>query len=206
VHDNNQKLLIADEAARILSEQSDLSFSQAKRKAAHHLGLSKRRGLPDDTQVEQALRTYQQLFLAQQHPGELDRLRQLAIQVMRLFSAFHPRLVGRVSSGSADQHSAIQVRLFCETTEEVIFTLLDNKIPWQERETTCHYSDNHSEKHPLITFQAGETIIELTLLPLKDRQNLPLSSANTGPEKGLTIERLEKLMAAQAEISAEKNS
>ncbi len=195
MRDSHHKLLIADEAARLLSEQSDLSLSQAKHKAAQQLGLGKRGALPDDNQVELALRTYQQLFQSQNQSDELRKLRQLALQAMHTFSTFQPRLVGRIKSGTADQHSAIQLRLFCEAAEEVIFCLMDNKIPWHEREIACTYTGNRSERHPLMTFQAGETVIELLLLPLKDRQNPPLGTTGSVPDKGLTIQQLEKLLA-----------
>lgn len=191
----NQKHLIAAEAARILSEQSDLSLSQAKHKAAEHLGLGKKVALPDNAEVEIALRSYQELFLGQSQPDELHRLRSLALNAMQTFADFHPRLVGDISSGTAYRHSAVKLLLFCETTEEVVFCLIDKKIPWIEREVACHYSGNMTHRRPLITFSAGDTSIELLLLPNKDKLNPPTSAPGSPPEKGLSRSEVQELLA-----------
>jgi len=191
---DNQKRLIADEAARILAEQSDLSLGQAKQKAAQQLGYGGRVPLPDNTEVELALRSYQQLFQRQSQPDELARLRHLALQAMRTFAPFDPKLVGDICSGIANQHSAIQLRLFCDTVEEVVFYLIDKKIPWREREISCYYSDQKAYKRPLISFSAGDTHVELLLLPLKDKKNPPLDFLGGAPVRGMTIEELKQLL------------
>ena len=55
---------IAHAAARILAENGALDYGSAKRKAARQLGVPESGSLPDNQQVEDALRSYQSLFQA----------------------------------------------------------------------------------------------------------------------------------------------
>ena len=185
---------IALEAARILADQGYLSIADARRKAAMRLGCMKRQHLPDNQEIETALLEYQQLFQSQHQPAELKRLRELASTAMRSLTAFHPLLTGPVLTGSADAGTAIRLHLFSDTTEEVILLLLEQRIPWEESDVNINYSDGNSVRRPLLSFQAGETGIELLILPPLDRRNPPLSPLNRQPEKGASLIKVLKIL------------
>ena len=55
---------IAHAAARILAEDGSLDYGSAKRKAARQLGAPDSGSLPDNQQIEEALRSYQALYQA----------------------------------------------------------------------------------------------------------------------------------------------
>lgn len=185
---------IALEAARIIADQSYLSIAEARRKAAKRLGCTKRQQLPDNQEIEIALLEYQQLFQSQHQPAELKRLRELASTAMRSLKAFHPLLTGAVLTGSADAATAIRLHLFSETTEEVILLLLEQRIPWEESEVNISYADGTSFRRPLLSFQAGDSGIELLILPSLDRRNPPLSSLNGRPEKGASLSKVLEML------------
>jgi hypothetical protein len=100
---------IAQEAARIMSEQGIEDFLLAKRKAAERFGVSDASVLPKNTEIEAALEEHHRLFDAHKHTDTLIELRRLALRTMHLLSEFEPRLVGPVLSGTASAHSEINL-------------------------------------------------------------------------------------------------
>ena len=58
---------IASAAARLMAEDGIADFTLAKRKAARQLGLTDNAPLPDNAEVEAALRDYQELYQGDEH-------------------------------------------------------------------------------------------------------------------------------------------
>ena len=131
---------IALEAARILADQRYLSYAEARDKAAQTLGARNRKHYPDNMEIERALKEYQAIFLSHRQPDALQTLRKQAVNAMQLLEQFQPRLIGDVLNGSADQHCPVQLYLYCETAEEILFHLVDHKIPWKESEAAITLS------------------------------------------------------------------
>ncbi len=69
--DRQMRQRIALEAGRIMAETGNQDFHLAKRKAAARLGAADTRNLPSNTEVQEALREYQRLFLADSQPHHL---------------------------------------------------------------------------------------------------------------------------------------
>src|SRR5687767_10281158 len=90
---------IAQEAARIMSEQGIEDFLLAKRKAADRFGVSDASVLPKNTEIEAALEEHHRLFDGDKHHGTLRELRRVALRAMKLLAEFQPRLVGPVLTG-----------------------------------------------------------------------------------------------------------
>src|SRR6185503_17362502 len=103
--DNNLRLQIAYLAARLMAEDGGLDYGSAKAKAARQSGLADAHLLPDNREIEAALREYQELYQKEEQPAQLRRLRGIALKVMREFEQFRPALVGSVLSGTAGAHS-----------------------------------------------------------------------------------------------------
>ncbi|MCG8427066.1 MAG: hypothetical protein MI754_06910 [Chromatiales bacterium] len=185
---------IALVAGRILAEQRHLSFEQARQKAAQQLGVDQRKHLPDNQEIEIALQEYQALFLSHRQPNALQQLREQAVNAMRLFRAFQPRLTGSVLSGSADLYTPVKIHLHTDSPEEAIFVLLNNNIPYEESDAALHYPDGTKTTHPRISFTAGEITIELTLLPHNALRNPPLNPTNKRPDKGASLKKLLDMM------------
>ena len=66
------RLRIAQEAARLMSEHGIRDFHHAKRKAAERLGIADTQSLPRNAEIEQALREHQRLFLANSPSGYVN--------------------------------------------------------------------------------------------------------------------------------------
>ena len=76
------RLRIAQEAARLMSEHGIRDFHHAKLKAAGRLGIADTQSLPRNAEIELALRAHQRLFLADSQPQWLRQRREAAVEAM----------------------------------------------------------------------------------------------------------------------------
>ena len=187
---------IAFEAARLLMEGSAGSHDLALRKAASRLGVQNRRLWPNMAEVEEALNQELRLF-RNQHPANLHQLRKRALQAMRALARFKPRLVGPVLEGSADRDARISLHLFADTPEEVMLALLEQGIPWEERERTLRYARGERRPSPVFSFVAGDIPIELIVLRKQEQISPPFNPITDRPERGAGIGRLQELLAGE---------
>ncbi|MCW8907525.1 MAG: hypothetical protein OQL28_09750 [Sedimenticola sp.] len=197
------KARIAVEAARLIAEQGDLPFEQARRKAAKRLNCRDQRQLPENHEIEQALREHRMIFQGGEDQAHLGRLRRNAVSAMRMFDAFHPLLVGPILVGTAGRHTPITLILFSDTVEAVAMDLLERKIPWQQQDVLLDYTDRGSVRRPLFLFQAGEDPVELLVLPPSDRHNLPLDPIEKRPRKGASLDKVTALFEAGQRLSSD---
>ena len=73
-------MALAQEAARIMSEQGIDDYGLAKRKAAERLGATDIAVLPKNTEIEAALAAHHRLFEGDKHSTALSALRRTALQ------------------------------------------------------------------------------------------------------------------------------
>ena len=121
---------IAATAARMVVEEG-LEYGAAKRQATKQLGVSARSGLPDNDQVEAAVREYIALFCADTQPGELRALRELALAWMERLERFRPHLAGAVWHGTATRRSDIYIQLFCDDPKSAEIGLIDMGVRFE---------------------------------------------------------------------------
>ena len=190
---NALRMQIAYEAARILTDQGGHSYQSARIKAANRLGLNRANLLPGNAEIQLALAENQRLFQSDTHPHILKNLRQIAKEAMQAFSEFRPRLVGGVMDGTATKESDIQLYLFAETAEAILFKLRDLNIPWQEEEKSLLYTHHLRKTHPVFLIHADNTGIRLIVLPLKAERQPPLSRVTMRPELGISITMLKQI-------------
>lgn len=193
-----QRILLAQTAARLMAESGLRDFAVAKQKAAEQLGIHHSRDLPGNKEIEAALRDYQRLFQHDLQHQQLHQLRLTALQAMQLLAPFSPRLVGAVLTGSADQHSPIHLHLFADTSEEVGIFLMEHKIPADQDERRVHYQAGKEEQRPLYRFIAGENALELTVFPAKGLRQSPLSPIDGRPMRRANLAELQQLLEDEA--------
>jgi hypothetical protein len=128
---------IAAAAARLIAEDG-ADYGTAKRKAAKQvLGNTKLRGefMPDNTQIEDEVRIYNELFFADSQPARLLHLRKLALRLMNELERFAPHLTGAVLNGTAGEHSDIHLQLFAESAKDVEIFLINKNVDFEVSET-----------------------------------------------------------------------
>ena len=197
---NGARQRMAYEAARIMVEQELADFDRARRKAAERTGILDRRSWPSNEAIQEALITQRRLFQGQDYARDLDQLRRDAIEAMRTFQGFSPRLTGPVLDGTGAVELGIQLYLFAERPEEVVFRLLDRQIPWQERERGFRYRGGERRNHPVFRFFAGETPVELIVLPRTALRNPPLDPVTERPDRGADMAALERLLSERGDL------
>ena len=121
---------IAATAARMVVEEG-LEYGPAKRRAVKQLGLNARAQLPNNEQVEDAVREYLALFCADTQPAELAALRELAIVWMERMATFRPHLGGAVWRGTATGLSDIYLQLFCDDSKSAEISLIDHNVRYE---------------------------------------------------------------------------
>ncbi len=191
--ETQRRLAVA--AARLMAEQGIEDLAFVCRKAATHFGILDKRLFPKNLVILEALSEYQRLFLGEKHAAELRRLRKAALHAMEALQKFHPRLVGPVFHGTAGATAPVQLHLFADTPEEVVFFLLDHGIPWSDDQSSCLFSDGHRKTVPLYRFRAGDTEIRLWVFPKETQGNPPLSLMDQKPEVRASLAQLKALLA-----------
>ena len=126
---------IAATAAALVVEEG-LEYGPAKRRALKQLALPARTALPDNDQMEEAVREYIDLFCADTQPAELAALRQLALVWMQRMADFRPHLAGAVWHGTATRLSDIYVQLFCDDPKSAEIALIEHQVDYEPRTVT----------------------------------------------------------------------
>ncbi|TVP92923.1 MAG: hypothetical protein EA347_01160 [Thioalkalivibrio sp.] len=192
---------LAEEAARIILEEGVRDYGLAKRKAADHLGMSGRREMPANTEVEAAVLERNRLFAGAENRREyLDRLRVAAV-VMERLAGLEPRLVGPLVIGILEPQPLINLHGFAETVEEVIFQLGDMGI--QCRSGERHYRGGQGARAPFLSFRGPEGLdIELTVFPADGIRQAPPSPIDGRPMRRLGLPAVQELIAeAEADLA-----
>lgn len=159
---------IAAAAARLIAEDG-ADYATAKRKAAKQiLGNTKVRGdiMPDNAQIEEEVRQYNELFLSDSQPARLLHLRKLALQMMEELTQFSPYLTGAVLNGTAGEHSDIYLQLFAESAKDVEIFLINKNVDFEVSES-AHFK-GHGEAVETVSFLWRNEGIHLALYETDD--------------------------------------
>ena len=166
-----------------MAQQGIGDFLHAKRKAAERLGVDDAAVLPKNTEIEAALREYQRLFGGQSHDQTLREQRKIALQVMQMLSEFQPRLVGAVLTGTATDHSDINLHVFAETAESVVLRLMDIGVPHEVHERRVRMDAERTMNYPVLRFESRDWVIDATVFPIDGIRQSPYSPVDGRPMK-----------------------
>lgn len=167
---------IAHQAARIIAEDGLQDYTLAKHKAARQIGAPDTCNLPDNDEVERALRDYQALYQRDEQSVRLCQLRQQALKAMRLLEPFNPYLVGSVLNGTATRHSDINLQLFTDSAKEVELFLLARQVSYKRGEKHIYFGgEGHSL--PVFVLLEGSAEVNVTVFATQDIRQLPRKHA-----------------------------
>jgi hypothetical protein len=171
---NQIRQRIAQECARIITEEGLTDYMAAKQKAVQRLRLQWNGSMPRNEEIDDALAEYHRLYRPAVQSLHIKRLRTVAVDLMQFLHNFSPRLVGTVLNGNAGPFCPITLHLFAQAPEDVLITLMDGQIPFTEqsheslsrnRSATAHY--------PAVHFIFAGTNIILKLFPLDLLHSIP---------------------------------
>lgn len=179
---------IAHEAARLIAGDGSIDYGAAKRKAARQLGAPDSRNLPDNAEIEEALRSYQALYQGSAQINALDQLRTIAVEYMELLQSFDPHLTGSVLNGTAGRHSNINLQLFTDSDKEVEFFLMGQKIAYQAGETRTDGQD-----YPHFSIDDRRAAVEITVYPSLALRQMKQSQPDGSPRRVRLVQAISLL-------------
>jgi len=192
--DNNLRRHLAHQAARLIAVDGVADFAAAKWKAARQAGLADSNLLPDNEEIEEALREYQALYQSEDQPAHLRRLREIALKAMRELESFRPALVGSVLSGTAGQHSDINLQLFADDTKALTMYLVNRRRRFEESTRRVRRGDQLVDV-PHIRIEVEGVTVTLTVLDRDDERSAARARLDDEPLARARIAELEALLA-----------
>ena len=189
---------VAVEAARLMAEHGINDYYMAKTKAAASLGVVDKGALPNNREIEEALRVSARLFGGDEHEQKLARMRDCAIGVMQALSEFSPRAVGAIVSGALGATSAVELHLFSEPAELVAMALMDATSDLVVAEARVRYTHERAEIYPAYRFVVDGVPIDVTVFPIDAQRQAPLSPVTGRPMKRLSARALGELEVSES--------
>lgn len=172
---------IAHAAARLLAEDGSLDYGSAKRKAARQLGAPDSGSLPDNQQIEEALRSYQALYHADETRSRLAALRHAAIEYMERLVAFDPHLTGSVLNGTASPHADINLQLFTDAQKDVEYLLMGLGLPYQAGEYRA--GDGVTRSYPRFLIDDPRAPVDIVIYPAAELRGMKRLQPDGSPRR-----------------------
>ena len=185
---------IAHLAARLMAVDGVDDYALAKRKAARQIGAPDTRHLPNNDEVEQALRAYQQLYQADEQKARLHHLRSSARDMMRLLEQFNPYLSGSVLSGSAGKYSDINIHLFTDSVKDVEMFLINRQIAYRSGEHRVFIGDEPAGV-PSFSVSTSDADFQISVFSPRDLRMQLRASAEGRPFDRARIDWLDSVLA-----------
>lgn len=179
--DDRARLVLAQEAARIIVEQGIEDYRAAKIKAAERLGMSARGSLPGNAEIEKAVSEHLLLFGRESYVDLLRSLRHAALSAMEMLAPFTPRLVGPVLHGTASANSAVNLHVFADNAEIVAICLQKCSVQYRPFERRLKSRRDRAETFAAFRFTQDESHIEATVFPVDGVRQAPISPVDGKP-------------------------
>lgn len=183
---------IAAAAARLIAETGITDYAQAKRKAAHELGLPDGAQLPENGEVEAELKIYQRLFQDEEHTERVAYLRQKASEIMLVVEKFNPYLTGSVLDGTAGRYAEIDIQLFTDSAKDVEIFLLNQHIDYE------HSTPRSDRAEAVLTIHDEDSIANLIIYPPHE-ERVTLRTRDGRVRSRTRLDGLMKLLATAPE-------
>jgi hypothetical protein len=195
--DDNQRRHLAYLAARLMAEEGVNDYAYAKQKAARQAGLADSQALPDNREIEAALREYQGLYQSEDQPRELRMLREVAVKVMREFASFRPVLVGAVLNGTANQFSEVTIQLFADDPKNLALFLLNRRYRFEEAEKRVRIGDDWVMV-PQYYLEVDGAPVTLSVYGTGDERHAPAGRAEGDAPLRARLPEVEALLGASS--------
>lgn len=190
-----ERLVVAQEAARIIVNQGVRDYRLAKQKAVERLGLNARGSLPGNSEIEAAVADHLLIFGGEAHQDMLRLMRTAALSAMELLTAFSPRLVGPVLTGTADENSAINLHLFADSPESVAMEMDDVGISFRPYERRLKSRRGQIETYAGFEFSHCNETVQATVFPVDGIRQAPMSPIDGKPMKRVDGNAVQEMLA-----------
>jgi hypothetical protein len=178
-----------------MAEEGMTDFALAKQKAARQSGLTDAKILPDNREIEEALRDYQGLYQSHDQPIELRRLREAACEAMRELSSFRPFLVGAVLNGTANQYSEVTLQLFADDCKALALFLVNRGRRFDVDEKRVRLGDDW--RHiPQFVLEIDGVPVRISVYASAEEHRRPRPRADGDTPPRASLAEVEALLGA----------
>ncbi|MBK7676472.1 MAG: hypothetical protein IPJ27_17890 [Candidatus Accumulibacter sp.] len=181
---------IAALAARLMAEDGIGDLGLAKRKAARNLGLPEGAAMPEDSEVEVELRTYQRLFQDREQQARHQHLLRTAARLMATMQHFNPYLTGSVLDGTAGRYAEIDIQLFPDSAPGQIFHNSTSRIDYR------HSLPRTDQAEVVLAILNDDTVAQPRRLPRDQERQHRKRDGPALRERGLACRPSARLLAA----------
>ncbi|WP_334108195.1 hypothetical protein [Methylobacillus sp.] len=187
---------IAQVAAQMMAEEGIADYAHAKRKAGRQLGITDTQCMPTNSEIEEEIRLYHDIYNSDEQPEALLQLRKDALLVMQLLERFNPLLTGPVLDGTAGKYAETHIHLFADSLKEVEIFLLNQQIPYITDEKSYRVSERRSadrKKVPVFTLDGPNGLIRLSVFETDDMRistKSPVNGSNANRANAETLNNL----------------
>lgn len=188
---------IAHTAAKLMAEDGVQDYASAKQKAARQLGAEDTQSLPDNKEIDDALREYQSIFKSETQPEILRTLRERAVTLMRELQEFNPYLVGSVLVGTATEHSDINLQLFCDSVKDLEIYFINQNRDYKSGFKRNRLGDKTVEI-PTFTLDVEDTQATLSVYDTDDLRIVQKFKADGRVMERAKLAQVEALLANEA--------
>jgi hypothetical protein len=190
---------IAVRAARLVA-QDGADYATAKRKAMRLVlgaDVAPPNLLPDNAEIEEEVRKYQALFLADSQPARLQALRVIALEVMQQLEQFRPYLTGAALNGTAGEHDDVHLQLFADSAKDVLMFLLDRDVNIDISETP-HFKGARYDPVETVSFYWRQQQVHAELYEMNDLRGALKPRPDGRPQRA-DINAVRAMLAAPAD-------
>ena len=185
---------IAYLAARMMYDRQETEYYRAKMKAAKRVCQSwvKPADLPTNAEIRDEVQQLARVIEGDQRQVRLSEMRIAALWLMKQLDRFHPRLIGSVLTGHVRDGSDVDVHLFSDSLQAVLSDLEFANLRYevlvkQIRKGGVPKTYRHVLVHDQFRF-------ELTIYPVRERNEVPKSSITGKAIERASIAELEQLL------------
>lgn len=201
--DQQLRVTITQEAARLMYEEGVKEYYVAKRMASkrllgqvgqHNLRF-RPQDLPSNGEIRDALLIHADLIEGKERTDRLFAMRVVALQAMRSLLPFHPAIIGSVSTGHVRRGSDIDLHAFTEDPEILEDHLDDLGWDYESQEVTIR---KHGGFRDYLHYYVEDRFpIEITVYPPHERRVQQRSSTDGKPIRRLDADALEQLLLTE---------
>lgn len=194
MNSEDERLLVAKEAARLLYYRLATEYKFAKLRAARELGVNV---LPSNREVAEQLDLLADLLEGELRVERLIEMRREALRIMRILRDFSPKLIGSVWRGTVRVGSDIDIVVYADSPGNVIERLRSDGffVSFAEKKVKV-YSETGVKKvytHVHVVSPHGLKA-EIVVRELYDMYIEETCDVYGDVIKGLTISELEEVL------------
>lgn len=183
---------IVREAATLLYLGIEKEYKQAKKKAAKTFGS---RSLPSNIEIALELDMISEEREGENRNKNLVKMRKESLRIMKILTDYNPLLIGSVWRGNINQKSDIDIIVYNDTPEEILFLLKkkDFQISRTKRVSVTKKGISEGSYH-IYTTNLDKKIVEISVRNQDQIYNVKKCDIFGDNITGLKTKELEKLI------------